>query len=99
MATRQILAEVCEAYRIKTGQSVAIESVGGVDAAQLTPDANGRWRLTWWKDGPIMFALFLLAIGMRVGLEARLRQAGGFEPDPRGIYSEAVGLVERQRAQ
>lgn len=34
MATRQILAELSGAYRQKTGKSVAIESVGGVDAAR-----------------------------------------------------------------
>jgi len=34
MATRQILTELCDAYRKKTGQTVAIESVGGVDAAK-----------------------------------------------------------------
>jgi molybdate transport system substrate-binding protein len=34
MATRQILAERSAAYRQKTGQTVAIESVGGVDAAR-----------------------------------------------------------------
>lgn len=34
MATRQILAECAAAYRQKTGRSVAIESVGGVDAAR-----------------------------------------------------------------
>jgi molybdate transport system substrate-binding protein len=34
MATRQILAELTGAYEKKTEQSVAIESVGGVDAAK-----------------------------------------------------------------
>ncbi|MGA8898269.1 substrate-binding domain-containing protein [Bradyrhizobium sp.] len=34
MATRQILAERSSAYRQKTRRSVAIESVGGVDAAR-----------------------------------------------------------------
>ena len=34
MATRQILAELSDAYQKKTGQTVAIESVGGVDAAK-----------------------------------------------------------------
>jgi molybdate transport system substrate-binding protein len=34
MATRQILAECSAAYQQKTGRSVAIESVGGVDAAR-----------------------------------------------------------------
>ena len=34
MATRQILTELGNAYQQKTGQTVAIESVGGVDAAK-----------------------------------------------------------------
>ena len=34
MATRQVLAELVAAYQAQTGQVVAIESVGGVDAAK-----------------------------------------------------------------
>ena len=34
MATRQVLTELGAAYQRKTGQSVTIESVGGVDAAR-----------------------------------------------------------------
>ena len=34
MATRQMLAELTTAYTARTGQAVAIESVGGVDAAR-----------------------------------------------------------------
>lgn len=34
MATRQVLAELTAAYTARTGQAVAIESVGGVDAAK-----------------------------------------------------------------
>jgi molybdate transport system substrate-binding protein len=34
MATRQILAELAEAYAASTAEQVAIESVGGVDAAK-----------------------------------------------------------------
>lgn len=34
MATRQILAELAAAYRAETGATVAIEAVGGVDAAK-----------------------------------------------------------------
>lgn len=34
MATRQLLAELTAAYVARTGQAVAIESVGGVDAAK-----------------------------------------------------------------
>jgi molybdate transport system substrate-binding protein len=34
MATRQLLAELVPAYRERTGRPVAVESVGGVDAAR-----------------------------------------------------------------
>lgn len=34
MATRQLLAELTQAYTARSGQTVAIESVGGVDAAK-----------------------------------------------------------------
>ena len=34
MATRQLLAELTAAYTARTGQAVAVESVGGVDAAK-----------------------------------------------------------------
>lgn len=34
MATRQVLAELTQAYAARGGQAVAIESVGGVDAAK-----------------------------------------------------------------
>ena len=34
MATRQVLAELAAAYRQQSGTEVAIESVGGVDAAR-----------------------------------------------------------------
>jgi molybdate transport system substrate-binding protein len=40
MATRQILAELVEAYEKKTGRSVAIASVGGVDAARRVRDGE-----------------------------------------------------------
>ena len=38
MATRQVLAELTAAYEQRTGQRVAIESVGGVDAARRLED-------------------------------------------------------------
>src|SRR3954463_10377685 len=34
MATRQVLAELADAWQRRSGESVAIESVGGVDAAK-----------------------------------------------------------------
>jgi molybdate transport system substrate-binding protein len=38
MATRQVLAELAASYERQTGQAVAIESVGGVDAARRVED-------------------------------------------------------------
>ncbi|NIF68620.1 ABC transporter substrate-binding protein [Burkholderia sp. Ap-962] len=40
MATRQLLARLAEDYRAATGQAVAIESVGGVDAARRVADGE-----------------------------------------------------------
>jgi molybdate transport system substrate-binding protein len=40
MATRQVLAELAELYTRQTGQRVAIESVGGVDAARRVQDGE-----------------------------------------------------------
>jgi molybdate transport system substrate-binding protein len=41
MATRQVLAELTAAYTQRTGVSVAIESVGGVDAARRVQAGEG----------------------------------------------------------
>lgn len=40
MATRQVLAELAAAYERKSGQPVAIESVGGIDAARRVQDGE-----------------------------------------------------------
>jgi molybdate transport system substrate-binding protein len=40
MATRQVLAELAAAYERKSGQPVAIESVGGVDAARRVQEGE-----------------------------------------------------------
>ena len=40
MATRQVLAELATAYERRSGQHVAIESVGGVAAAQRVEDSE-----------------------------------------------------------
>lgn len=40
MATRQMLAELAEAYERSSGQPVGIESVGGVDAARRVQDGE-----------------------------------------------------------
>ena len=40
MATRQVLVELAIAYERKSGQPVAIESVGGVDAARRVEDGE-----------------------------------------------------------
>ena len=41
MATRQVLAELTAAYETQTGQRVAIEAVGGVDAARRVQAGEG----------------------------------------------------------
>src|SRR5690348_12332790 len=81
MATRQILAELAEAYAASTAEKVAIESVGGVDAAQrirageafdfavLASDALAQLE----RDGHIMpgsilgFARSPMAMAVRAG--------------------------------
>jgi molybdate transport system substrate-binding protein len=40
MATRQVLAELADAYQQQSGQWVAIESVGGVDAVRRVQDGE-----------------------------------------------------------
>jgi molybdate transport system substrate-binding protein len=40
MATRQVLAELAEVHQRRTGQQVAIEAVGGVDAARRVRDGE-----------------------------------------------------------
>jgi molybdate transport system substrate-binding protein len=40
MATRQVLAELADAYERQSGQAVAIVSVGGVDAARRVADGE-----------------------------------------------------------
>ncbi|MBN3802748.1 ABC transporter substrate-binding protein [Paraburkholderia sp. Ac-20336] len=40
MATRQVLAKLAASYERRTGQPVAIESVGGVDAARRVEDGE-----------------------------------------------------------
>ena len=40
MATRQVLAELAATYERLSGQPVAIESVGGVDAARRIQDGE-----------------------------------------------------------
>jgi molybdate transport system substrate-binding protein len=86
MATRQLLAELSGAYGQKTGTSVAIESVGGIDAAKriragekfdiitLADDAMGKLE----ADG-------FLKAGSRVGLAessiAAAVRSGARRPD------------------
>lgn len=92
MATRQILAELTSAYRQKTGTSVAIESVGGVDAAKriragekfdivvLADDAMGKLEAEGFLKAASRagFAESSIAVAVR---------AGGKRPD---LTSEAT---------
>jgi molybdate transport system substrate-binding protein len=79
MATRQLLAELGGAFRQKTGLSVAIESVGGVDAARrirageifdlivLADEAMKQLEADGWlKAGsPTAFAKSEIAVAIR----------------------------------
>jgi molybdate transport system substrate-binding protein len=52
MATRQVLADLADAYRLRCGQPVAIESVGGVDAARRV-EAGERFDFVVLADSAI----------------------------------------------
>ncbi|MDE2380262.1 substrate-binding domain-containing protein [Bradyrhizobium sp.] len=69
MATRQILAELSDAYTKRTGQAVAIESVGGVDAATRVR-AGEAFDIVVLADGAMkqLEADGFLQPGSRVGL-------------------------------
>jgi molybdate transport system substrate-binding protein len=66
MATRQVLAELAERYRLATGTEVQIESVGGVDAARRV-EAGEAFDLVFLASD----ALDKLAAGGHVQPESR----------------------------
>jgi molybdate transport system substrate-binding protein len=87
MATRQILADLASAYQAATGQAVAIESVGGVDAAKrirageafdlavLASDALGQLV----ADGSLIAGSI---VNMAESPMAMAVRTGGARPDP-----------------
>jgi molybdate transport system substrate-binding protein len=91
MATRQLLAELSGAYQQKTGKSVAIEAVGGVDAAKRVR-AGEKFDIVVLADDVIkkLQAEGFLKAGSRAGLAessiAVAVRAGAKRPD---ISSEA----------
>jgi molybdate transport system substrate-binding protein len=92
MATRQLLAELSGAYQQKTGKSVAIEAVGGVDAAKRT-SAGEKFDIVVLADDVMkkLEAEGFLKAGSRAGFaEASIAvavRAGTKRPD---IASEAA---------
>nr|WP_152853260.1 substrate-binding domain-containing protein [Paraburkholderia atlantica] len=92
MATRQVLAELAASYERRTGQSVAIESVGGVDAARrvendevfdivvLAADAIERLSVTGYVEAASRVGLARSGIAVAVA-------AGATRPD---IATEAA---------
>jgi molybdate transport system substrate-binding protein len=92
MATRQLLAELSGAYQQKTGKSVAIEAVGGVDAAKRVR-AGEKFDVVVLADDVIrkLEAEGFLKAGSRTGLAessiAVAVRAGTKRPD---ISSEAA---------
>jgi len=83
MATRQILAELSGAYQQKTGKSVAVEAVGGVDAAKriragekfdiivLADDAMKKLEADGFlkPDSRAGFAESSIAVAVRAGMK------------------------------
>src|SRR6185295_5878778 len=92
MATRQLLAELSGAYQSKTGRLVAIEAVGGVDAAKRIR-AGEKFDIVVLADDAMkkLEAEGFLKSGSRAGLaEASIAvavRAGMKRPD---ISSEAA---------
>jgi molybdate transport system substrate-binding protein len=92
MATRQILAELSGAYSQKTGKSVGIESVGGVDAARRVR-AGEKFDIVVLADDAMkkLEADGFLKAGSRAGFAessiAVAVRAGGKRPD---LASEAT---------
>ena len=92
MATRQILAELSGAYQQKTGKSVAIEAVGGVDAAKRIR-AGGKFDIVVLADDAMkkLEADGFLKAGSRAGFAessiAVAVRAGTKRPD---LASEAT---------
>lgn len=92
MATRQVLAELAAAYAQRAGQRLAVESVGGVDAARRV-QAGERYDLVVLASDAIdkLIAGGHLAAGSRVDLVrspvAVAVRAGAPRPD---IGSEAA---------
>ena len=92
MATRQILAELSAAYGQKTGKSVAIEAVGGVDAAKRIR-AGEKFDIVVLADNAMkkLEAEGFLKAGRRAGFAessiAVAVQAGTKRPD---LTSEAT---------
>src|SRR3954468_13629865 len=92
MATRQLLAELSGAYQQKTGKSVAIEAVGGVDAAKRIR-AGEKFDIVVLADDAMkkLEAEGFLKAGSRAGFAessiAAAVRAGAKRPD---ISSEAT---------
>ena len=86
MATRQVLAELVAAYQAQTGQAVAIESVGGVDAAKRVQAGENLDVVLLAADAiERLLAQGRLHAGSRVDLMrspvAMAVQAGAAKPD------------------
>jgi molybdate transport system substrate-binding protein len=86
MATRQLLAELSSQYSAATGQAVAIEAVGGVDAAKRV-SAGETFDLVLLASDAVdkLIAAGHLAAGSRVDIVrspvAVAVQAGAAQPD------------------
>lgn len=84
MATRQVLAELVERYTQETGEAVAIESVGGVEAARRV------------RDGERFDVVILAADAIeRLGAEGRLDLASRVDVALSGVAVAVGGRAAR----
>lgn len=67
MATRRLLAELCQAYGAQTGQPVDVLSVGGVDAARRVQDGEAF-------DFVVLAAEAIAALAQTGRVDARTRR-------------------------
>ncbi|MFT4198538.1 MAG: substrate-binding domain-containing protein [Pseudoxanthomonas sp.] len=96
MATRQVLAELAAAWQARGGEPVAIESVGGVDAAKRVQAGEEAFDLVFLASDAIDR---LLAAGrVVVGSKADLMLSSTAVAVPKGAPHPDIGSEDAVRA-
>jgi len=95
MATRAVLVELVDVYTAKTGRTVAIESVGGVDAAKRVR-AGEAFDVVLLADDALarLEADGLLVAGSRVGFTLSALTAATRAGAPRLAFADEAAMRE-----